>query len=132
MKYTNKIALLKEMFDNMVVKKNASTIPTYYHPEFLLYSNGKTMDYAENIRFHEEVYQTPIQYSIAYDEETIVEQGDKVAARIWITTSKPDRKPTKIEVMIIAQYKQDKIYRAWELTYPNWEQMPEFTEHTAI
>ena len=30
---------LKEMFSEMVVKKNISLIPTYYHPDFILYTN---------------------------------------------------------------------------------------------
>lgn len=122
----NNIMLLKEMFQKMVVEKNASLASFYYHPEFILYSNGKTMSFSEMDKFHQEVYKTPIQYAIAYDESTLLEQGNKVAGRIFITTSMPNEKPTEIEVILIVEYKEDKIYRAWELTYPNWIQMSEF------
>jgi len=32
----------------------------------------------------------------------------------------------KFEVMLIAQYKDNKIFRIWEVTSPDWTQMKEF------
>lgn len=127
---TNYISKLKEMFQKMVVAKNASLLSTYYHPELLVYTNNKAMTFDEMDMFHQEIYKTPIQYTIRYDEETLLEQGNKVAGRIFITTSMPKEKPTEIEVILIVEYKDGKIYRAWELTYPNWIHMSEF-EKTA-
>lgn len=34
------VALLREMFDRMVVAKNAELIEHYYDPDFLMYSDG--------------------------------------------------------------------------------------------
>jgi hypothetical protein len=48
--------------------------------------------------------------------------------RIWITTSRPNEVPQKIEVILIAQFKNDKIYRLWELTYPDWSKLPAFKQ----
>lgn len=79
------IEKLKEMFNEMVIKKDASTIPIYYHPDFLLYTNEETMSYAAFLEFHEKCYTTPIQYAIEYDEETLLEQGGKVAR--WLEGS---------------------------------------------
>ena len=45
---------------------------------------------------------TTISYAIAYDDEAWVEANDRVAARVWITTSRPDEEPTRIEVVLIA------------------------------
>jgi hypothetical protein len=128
MKTTSLIHHLKEMFTEMVLKKQASQILHYYHPEFVLYTNGTTMDYAEYLRSHEEYYATPIQYQIEYDEETLLESQDRVAGRVWITVKKPDQAARKIEVVLIAQYKDRKLYRLWELTYPDWSQLPAFQE----
>lgn len=119
---------LKEMFSEMVVKKNAALIPHYYHPEFLLYSNGKTMDYEETVRFHEKIYQTSIQYKIDYDEQTALYQDNKVAVRMYITTSKPGENENELELILIAHFKDGKIYRVWELTYPDWSQDNKFHE----
>lgn len=119
---------MKEMFQEMVVKKDATLIPKYYHPDFLLMSNGQTMDYAETVRFHKEVYKTPIQYRFHFEPETVVEQGDRVAFRVFITTEKPPEPARKIEVILIGQYKDGKIYRVWELTYPDWSKLPAFTD----
>lgn len=118
--------LIKEMFSEMVLKKDPSKIPNYYHPDFLLYTNESTMDYKTFIDSHEQYYKTPIQYKIEYDDETFFEQKDKVAGRMWITTQRPNEPATKIEVILIAQYKDDKIYRLWELTYPDWSKLEAF------
>jgi hypothetical protein len=120
------IARLKEMFQEVTIKKNHSLIPKYYHEGFLLFTNEEKMDYKAFLKVHEEIYQTPIQYEIAYDEETLMEQGEKVAARVWITTKRPNETPVKIEVILIARYKEGKLHRLWELTYPDWSQLPAF------
>ena len=122
--------LLKTMFNRMVVEKNISLMPVYYDPDFKLYSNGKTMDYQAFYQDHKKIYQTPIQYSIKYDKNTLIQSGDKVAARLFITVQKPGQQAKKIEVILIAQYRADKIYRLWELTYPNWADLKSFKSFT--
>ena len=116
----------KEMFERMVIKKDATLIPFYYHKDFVLYGNNQEMTYETYLKFHQEIYKTSIQYDVTYDEETLLEQEEKIAARIWITTSSPNEPPKEIEVILIALFKDDKIYRIWELTYPDWSKMPEF------
>lgn len=120
------IKLLKDMFENMVVKKDASLIPKYYHKDFLLYTNGQEMDYDSFLESHKSYYGTAIEYEVEYDEGTLIEQDNKIAGRVWITTSRPEESPKKIEVILIAEYNDGKIYRLWELTYPNWSKLPEF------
>lgn len=120
------IEKLKEMFEKMVLQKNASLIPVYYHQDFVLYENGEKMTYEEYLNFHQDVYATSIRYDVAYDEETFLEQGEKVAGRLWVTTQLPSETPKKIEVVFIALFKESKIYRLWELPYPDWSKMPEF------
>lgn len=122
------IELLKLMFTEMVLNKDASKIPQYYHEEFVMYSNQERMDYQEFYTAHQRYYATPIQYKIAYDEETLIEQGKKVAGRVWITTKLPSEPAKEIEVMLIAEYKDNKIYRLWELTFPDWSKLPAFQD----
>jgi len=119
---------LKEMFLEMTVKKRAELIPHYYHEQFILFTNGAQITYEEFLKTHEEYYHTPIQYAVEYDEPTWLEEGNKIAGRMWITTSRPNEKPTKLELILIAEYQQNKIYRLWELTYPDWSQLPAFSE----
>lgn len=119
---------LKEMFTNMVERKDASLIPFYYHPDFLLYTNGQVTNYEDFLTSHQAYYATEKNYIVEYDEDTLLAQGEKVAGRIWITVSVPGEQSKKIEVMLIAHYKEDKIYRLWELTYPDWSKLPEFEE----
>lgn len=117
---------LKSMFNEMVVKKDASLISTYYDKEFLLYTNGKKMDYHQFLLSHKKIYRTNIKYSVTYDENSFVEQGNKVAARVFITTQKDKETAKEIEVILIAKYKNNKLFRLWELTYPDWSKMKSF------
>lgn len=119
--------LLKEMFTKMVLGKDASLIPTYYHKEFLLFTNGQEQNYDSFLESHKTYYKTPIQYRIKYDEKTFVEQNNRVACRVWITIQRPSEPAKEIEVILIAEYKEGKIYRLWELTYPDWSELPAFT-----
>ena len=120
------IALLKEMFTDLVEAKNASLIPKYYHREFMLYANGQTQDYAYFLDYHEKIYQTDIHYQVSYDDNTFVAQGERVAARIFFVISKPNEPPKELEVILICEFKDHKIYKIWELCYPDWSKMPAF------
>ena len=60
------IEILKEMFSEMVEKKNASLIPQYYHTSFQLYANGQIQDYAYFSEFHQKIYATDIHYQVCY------------------------------------------------------------------
>lgn len=122
------IKKLKEMFAEMVQKKDASLISFYYHQDLLLYTNGQVTNYEQFLTEHQEYYATPRTYAVEYDDDTLLEQGEKVAGRVWITVSVPGEAPKKIEVILIAHYTAGKIVRLWELTYPDWSKLPEFAE----
>jgi hypothetical protein len=124
-------ARLREMFDQMVVAKDASLIAEYYDPGFVLYTNGKVQGYDDFVRGHERVYETAIAYAVEYDDAAWLESGDRVAARMWITTTKPGQQPTRIEVVLIAWFRQARLYRVWELTWPDWSRLAEFDAYDA-
>lgn len=50
------LELLKEMFSEMVIKKNADLIPDYYHPDFLLWTNEQQTDYDTFLTDHQKYY----------------------------------------------------------------------------
>lgn len=114
------VSLLREMFDQMVLRKDAELISHYYHRDFVMYSDGLAQGFDEFAASHRKVYSTPIQYAVEYDEQTWVESADKVACRAWITTSRPGEKPNRIEVVLIAAFRDGKIWRVWETTWPSW------------
>lgn len=118
--------LLIEMFEQMVKRKDASLIERYYHPDFLLHTNGAVQGYEEFADGHRRVYATEISYAVDYDEKAWVVTDDRVAGRVWITTERPGEEPTKIEVVLIATYLDGRLYRLWELTWPDWSQLRAF------
>jgi SnoaL-like protein len=114
------VALLKEMFDRMVIRKDADQIERYYHPDFVMYSDGFCQTYDEFAASHRTVYATSITYAIDYDDEAWVEAQDKIAGRMWITTARPGETPTRIELVLIAGFRDGRIHRVWETTWPSW------------
>jgi hypothetical protein len=120
------LELVREMFERMVEGKDASLVDTYYDPDFLLYTNGQVQDLAEFRAGHERVYPTSITYLVAYDESAWIESDDRLAGRVWITTQRPGEQATRIEVILIAAYRDGRIHRLWELTWPDWSQLRAF------
>lgn len=114
------IDLLREMFDRMVVAKNGDLIEHYYDPDFVMCSDGLTQGFADFRDSHRKLYATSIAYAVEYDEEAWVQAADRVAGRVWITTSRPGEEPTRIEVVLIAAYRDGRIHRVWETTWPSW------------
>jgi hypothetical protein len=121
--------LLVEMFDRMVVRKDATLTEHYYHPDFLLTTNGTTQDYASFARGHRTVYATAIGYAVRYDDDAWVSTEDRVAGRLWITTSRPGEDPTEIEVVLVATVLDGRIHRMWELTWPDWSALQAFEDY---
>jgi hypothetical protein len=123
------IALFREMFERMVIRKDAALIEHYYHPDFVMYSDGLRQDFAEFAAGHRGIYETAISYAIEYDDEAWVEAADRVAGRIWITTQRPGEDPTRIEIVAIAAYRDGLIHRIWETTWPSWRSVAAFENY---
>jgi hypothetical protein len=123
-------ALLQEMFSEMVIKKDASLIAHYYHPEFLLETNGQKQDYETFVKGHEKIYATAVTYEIRYDPDSWVEEAAKIAVRVWIKTQRPEEDAVEFEVVLIATYLDGKIHRVWELTWPDWSQVKTFKDYS--
>jgi hypothetical protein len=120
------VARLREMFDRMVIRKDAELARVYYHPDFRLHTNGQVQDYAAFAAGHETVYATGITYDIRYDEAAWVESEDRVAGRLWITTQRPGEAAVEIEVILVATYVDGMLHRLWELTWPDWSRLEAF------
>ncbi len=120
--------LLKEMFDRMVVPRNAALIEVYYHPDFRMQTNQIEQGYEDFRADHQKYYaqDSGKSYRVEYDDETVVEDANGVACRVWITTQQGAGDPTRIEVVLIAKYRDGQIHRLWELTLPNWSTLDGF------
>ena len=122
---------MREMFTRMVEAKDASLVDTYYDPDFRLSTNGQEQDLAAFRAGHERVYPTAITYEVEYDEDSWVESGNRIAGRMWITTQRPDEPAHRIEVVLVAGYRQGRILWVKELTWPDWSRLAEFDDYTA-
>ena len=53
------IAVLRQMFEQMVEKKDSAAIDRFYDPSFVMSSNGVTQDFAAFAASHRTIYATP-------------------------------------------------------------------------
>lgn len=127
----NAQSLLIEMFDQMVIAKNAAVIERYYHPDFELTTNGLAQSYEAFAAGHRAVYATSINYTVEYDDDAWVTTDDRVGGRVWITTSRPGEAPTKIEVVLLATVVDGRFHRLWELTWPDWSRLAALDSYEA-
>ena len=107
------------MFENGRHRRDAGTARRYYRPISSCTRRtapGLPCQFAAS---HDGVYATEISYAIEYDDEAWVEAPDRVAGRLWITTARPGEEPTRIEVVLIAAYRDGLIHRIWETTWPS-------------
>jgi hypothetical protein len=118
--------LMQEMFTRMVEAKDITQVEKYYDPGLLLYTNGQVQDYEAFHAGHARVYPTEISYAVEYDDEAWVESGDRLGGRMWITTKRPGENATRIEVIFLGIYRDGRIFRLWELTWPDWSQLQAF------
>ena len=120
---------LREMFTRMVEAKDASLVDEYYDPAFELHTNGSVQDLAAFRAGHERVYPTAIRYEVEYDDEAWIATGDRLGGRVRITTTMPGEEPTRIEVVLLAGYRDGRIRWLKELTWPDWRRMGEFEDY---
>lgn len=113
-------AILIEMFENMVRRKDSSLVSRYYDPEFILTTNGRSQNYQDFLEGHRRVYSTSIAYDVRYDESTWTEDGERLAVRCWIRVMSEGTPATELEVMLISKWRSGRIFRLWELTWPDW------------
>ena len=115
---------LVEMFNEVVVKKNASLIQHYFHPGFVLVTNGQRQALALFLRRHEIDYATSVSYDVHFDEHAWVEGAAAVGARCWLTVRRPGRATEVLEIVLIARYVNGRIHRIWELCRPARKRQP--------
>jgi hypothetical protein len=77
--------------------------------DFRLSTKGQEQDPAEFRAGHDRVYPTPITDRVGYDEDGWVESGNRLAARVWITTQRLGEAATRIEVVLVVEYRDGRL-----------------------
>jgi hypothetical protein len=121
--------LLQRMFEEMVLAKDAEACARFYDPDFVLETNGQSQDYRSFLESHRRVYATDIRYAVRYDEASWVEQGERLAVRMWISVGRGAQAPRELQVMLVATFRAGLIARLVELTWPDWSQLEALTAY---
>jgi hypothetical protein len=62
----------------------------------------------------------PLKITANVDQRSVRPLVDIARRWVWITTSRPGEQPTRIEVVLLAAFRNGRIHRIWETTWPSW------------
>jgi hypothetical protein len=119
---------LLQMFSEVVIEKNASLIQSHFHPGFILEANGRRQGLPIFLRRRELDYATAVSYEVQFDDRAWIEAADAVGARLWLTVRKPGATANVLELLLLATYRGDRIYRMWQSAWP--EKVPAWCKAT--
>ena len=115
------VELIKNMFIETAEKMNIAKIDEYFSPDFEMWSNDVHWNFKQYKVYHAKIFKESRKATkIKWPLDDIFAKGDRVAAKVTITLLEKNDQKKDIQVMLIAQIKNNKIHRLWELTFPHW------------
>jgi len=120
---------MREMFSRMVEAKDASLVDTYYDPDFRMITNGQEQTWRSSGRATRGSIRRRSPTGWSTTTTAGVESGNRLAARVWITVQRPGERATRIEVVLVAEYRDGKLLWLKEVTWPDWSRLSAFDEY---
>lgn len=114
------IASFKHIFSEVSEKLDASQMDRYYTQDFILESNGEQYNYQVYKKQQVEIFKTLKKLRVIR-YENLFSSKNYVAGRMVILLQKKDKTQFKFYVIILAQIKNNKVHRIWEMTSPRWD-----------
>lgn len=119
-KESQAVLTLKKMFSQMVEKKDLTKIPVFYAKNFVMMSNGVSIPYKQYYQDHIKPYQSADTFKVSYDHKSLFGVGNRVAARVVVTITKPNKTASKVVLMLIGVYnKKYQFTKMWVMNRPN-------------
>jgi hypothetical protein len=116
---TANMQLVKEMFSQVSEKRDISKIDAYYSQDFMLVSNNDSFNYKVYKKQQADIFKILAKLEVLHYDDMFA-KNDKVVANMAIRLTLKNKTTHTFYVMLIAQIKDHKIYRIWEITYPTW------------
>lgn len=113
------VNVIKNMFKNFAETRDLSQLDHYYTQDFVLDSNNESYDYTTFKKQQAEVFATLKSLQVLKYED-IFSSGNKVAGRVIIKLVLKSKETHTFHVIFIADIKDNKIDRFWEMTNPSW------------
>jgi hypothetical protein len=111
--------LLAELLGRVVAGHDDTAMDEYLHPEFRLWCNGTAHDRASFAGRVATALAGNLGYAIDVDDQAWVTGADRVAARIWVSSTPSAAEPSDTEVLLIATVRDGRFDRAWVLAWPD-------------
>jgi predicted ester cyclase len=111
------IELIRAVFSS-AEQLDPHAVDHQFTDDFEMFSNDVHWDLQTYKQYHVESYENRKQIQV--DILDIFGQADRVAGRVSITLMDLQDNKREFQVMFIAQIKDGRVFRLWELTYPHW------------
>lgn len=110
-----------QMVGNVVEKLDTSEIELYLTKDFELESNRCVMSF-DRYRDHlNEAFKSLRSIQLKRPLTEVIANGDKLAVRFSMTITDKIGTSDDADIIAMLQFKDDKIHRWCELSYPDWQ-----------
>ncbi len=113
------VALIREMWAEYAEKLDNSKFDIYFSRNFQLVDNNELENY-EKFKNEQEVIYKKLKSLKVISTDDLFAKNDKVVGRVAIKLSSKNGRAQTYHIIFIAEIKDNKIEKIWEVTYPNW------------
>lgn len=118
---SNNIAMIKELFTEYAEKLDNSKLDNYFSKNFILVSNNEQDNYAKFKKEQTLLFNNLKSFKLLSMDDLIA-KDDKVVGRVSLKLTPKSGAPKIYYDIFIAQIKDHKIEKMWEVLYPSWDE----------
>jgi len=117
----NNISLIKELFNEYAEKLDSSKLDNYFSKNFILISNNEQDSYAK-FKKEQTLLFNNLKSLKVLSIDDLIAKDNKVVGRVSIKLTPKSGEPQIYYNIFIAQIKDHKIEKMWEVLYPSWDE----------
>jgi hypothetical protein len=115
------IALIKALFTEYAEKLDSSKLDNYFSKNFILVSNNEQDNYAK-FKKEQTLLFNNLQSLKMLSIDDLIAKDNKVVGRVSLKLTPKSGEPQVYYDIFIAQIKDHKIEKMWEVLYPSWDE----------
>lgn len=116
----NNIALIKELFTEYAEKLDSSKLDHYFSKNFVLVSNNEKDNY-DTFKKEQTLLFNNLKSFKLLSIDDLIAKDNKVVGRVSMKLTPKSGEPQIYYDMFIAEIKNQKIEKMWEVLYPSWD-----------
>jgi hypothetical protein len=115
--------LLAALLDRVITHHDPDLIREQLDPAFQLWCNGKVYGRESFVERVSEALAASQAYAVDYDDRTWVNQYDRAAVHLWVSSAPASAEASDSEALVIVTIQDGRLHQAWVLAWPDRPQL---------